>query len=181
MDLLEMHPMARKMEQANKALTALEQGMAVLQSNTKRSTETIGLLLEDLQTEIFKAENAASKTGAKDIYVNGVAPFQFQKEDNYVPLTGNRLSGTVKADNLEATSDLQAEHLDDEVEFYDTAMHSIDECSHYKDENMDSDLALLKQENERLRATINNPKALPQDGFGFSSTLSIDLGFDTSC
>ena len=39
---------------------------------------------------------------------------------------------------------------------------------------------LLKQENERLRATINNPKALLRKmGLVSSSTpLSMDLGFD---
>tara|TARA_R100001440_G_scaffold15579_1_gene26432 strand:+ start:766 stop:1107 length:342 start_codon:yes stop_codon:yes gene_type:complete len=49
-----------------------------------------------------------------------------------------------------------------------------------KMENMDSDLALLKQENERLRATINNPKMLLRKmGLVSTSTpLSMDLGFD---
>ena len=49
-----------------------------------------------------------------------------------------------------------------------------------KMENMDSDLALLKQENQRLRATINNPQALLRKmGLVTSSTpLSMDLGFD---
>ena len=73
MDLLKMHPMARKMEQANKAfLTALEQGDGSLAKQHLNEVQKLSdFLLEDLQTEIFKAENAASKTGAKDIYVSG--------------------------------------------------------------------------------------------------------------
>tara|TARA_E500000318_G_scaffold61030_1_gene56641 strand:+ start:257 stop:634 length:378 start_codon:yes stop_codon:yes gene_type:complete len=99
MDLLKMHPMARKMEQAQKAFaTALEQGDGNLAKQHLTEVQKLSdFLLEDLQTEIFKSENAATKTGAKDIYVNGVAPYTFQKEDNYVPLTGKRLSGTVQS------------------------------------------------------------------------------------
>ncbi len=57
MDLLKMHPMARKMEQANKAfLTALEQGDGSLAKQHLNEVQKLSdFLLEDLQTEIFKS------------------------------------------------------------------------------------------------------------------------------
>lgn len=98
MDLLKMHPMARKMEQAQKAFaTALEQGDGSLAKQHLTEVQKLSdFLLEDLQSEIFKA-NLTRTPGAKDLYVNGVAPYTFQKEQGRTELTGHRLSGTVSA------------------------------------------------------------------------------------
>jgi hypothetical protein len=99
MDLLKMHPMARKMEQAQKAFaTALKEGDGNLAKQHLTEVQKLSdFLLEDLQSEIFKAHNIARTPGAKDLYVGGVAPYTFQKDEGRTELTGHRLSGTVSA------------------------------------------------------------------------------------
>jgi hypothetical protein len=79
MDLLKMHPMARKMEQANKAfLSALESGDGQMAKQHLSEVQKLSdFLADDLQTEITKSD-VGSPTGPRDIYAGGVPVVKMQ-------------------------------------------------------------------------------------------------------
>ena len=96
MDLLKMHPMARKMEQAQKAfLSALESGDGNLAKQHLSEVQKLSdFLQDDLHSEITKSTNTI---GAKDIFVNGAPVLKFQEngDKRQDSLVGQRLNGTV--------------------------------------------------------------------------------------
>tara|TARA_R110002012_G_scaffold72338_2_gene184959 strand:- start:2733 stop:3086 length:354 start_codon:yes stop_codon:yes gene_type:complete len=94
MDLLKMHPMARKMEQAQKAfITALENGDGQMAKQQLTEVQKLSdFLAEDLQGEIAKSVGVSTPQGPRDIFAGGVPVMKMQTESNKNPaLQGQRL------------------------------------------------------------------------------------------
>ena len=72
MDLLKMHPMARKMEQAQKSfITALENGDGQMAKQHLSEVQKLSdFLADDLHTEIAKSD-VATPQGPRDIFAGG--------------------------------------------------------------------------------------------------------------
>jgi hypothetical protein len=73
MDLLKMHPMARKMEQAQKAfITALEDGDGQMAKQHLSEVQKLSdFLADDLHQEIAKSD-VVTPQGPRDIFAGGV-------------------------------------------------------------------------------------------------------------
>ena len=100
MDLLKMHPMARKMEQAQKAfLTALESGDGSLaKEHLSEVNKLSDFLLEDLNTEIAKSQDVLPNAqGPNDLFAGGVPVRKFVSEPETVTLEGTRLPGIISS------------------------------------------------------------------------------------
>jgi len=94
MDLLKMHPMARKMEQHQQAfLRALEDGDGSLAKQHLTEVQKLtDFLVEDLHNEIVKSEKQPTH-GALDIYAGGAAVMKFQNRERHAP-SGGHLVGS---------------------------------------------------------------------------------------
>jgi len=93
-----MHPMARKMEQAQRAfLTALESGDGSLaKEHLSEVSKLSDYLLEDLNTEIAKSQDALPNArGPNDIFAGGVPVRKFVQETETVPMEGLRVPGVI--------------------------------------------------------------------------------------
>jgi hypothetical protein len=98
LDLLKMHPMARKMEQAQRAfLTALESGDGnVAKEHLSEVSKLSDYLLEDLNLEIAKSQDALPNArGPNDIFAGGVPVRKFVQEPESVPMEGLRVPGVI--------------------------------------------------------------------------------------
>ena len=95
MDLLKMHPMARKMEQAQKAfISALESNDGDLAKQHLTEVQKLSdFLAEDLQGEITKSKIEKS-LGPNDIFAGGVPVSNFIKKQAPNSLRGERLGFT---------------------------------------------------------------------------------------
>ena len=95
MDLLKMHPMARKMEQAQKAfISALESNDGDLAKQHLTEVQKLSdFLAEDLQGEIAKSKVEKS-LGPNDIFAGGVPVSSFVKREAPNSLIGERLGFT---------------------------------------------------------------------------------------
>ena len=93
MDLLKMHPMARKMEQAQKAfITALEDGDGQMAKQHLSEVQKLSdFLADDLHTEIAKSD-VVTPQGPRDIFAGGVPVLKMQPQEASQPATeGQRL------------------------------------------------------------------------------------------
>jgi|TARA_R100000805_G_C3549605_1_gene61910 hypothetical protein len=92
MDLLKMHPMARKMELAQKAfLTALEDGDAQMAKQQLTEVQKLSdFLAGDLENEIAKSD-VVTPVGPRDIFAGGVPVMKFEEPSNVQIESGNRL------------------------------------------------------------------------------------------
>tara|TARA_R110002051_G_scaffold72015_1_gene130172 strand:+ start:4532 stop:4864 length:333 start_codon:yes stop_codon:yes gene_type:complete len=90
-----MHPMARKMEQAQKAfINALENGDGSLAKQHLTEVQKLSdFLADDLQGEITKGD-VVTPQGPKDIFAGGVPVMKFEEPKNEVILKGERLGFT---------------------------------------------------------------------------------------
>ena len=98
LDLLKMHPMARKMQQAQHAFqTALESGDGSLaKEHLSEVSKLSDYLLEDLNLEIAKAQDALPNArGPNDIFAGGVPVRKFVQEVETVPMEGPRIPGVI--------------------------------------------------------------------------------------
>jgi len=94
MDLLKMHPMARKMEQAQKAfISALESGDGQMAKQQLTEVQKLSdFLAEDLQGEIAKSSDVVTPQGPRDIFAGGVPVVKMQTKETVSPvLEGQRL------------------------------------------------------------------------------------------
>ena len=97
MDLIKMDPMARKMEEHQKAfITALTSGNANLAKQHLNEVRKVAdFLSEDLSAAITKSENCLTE-GPNDIYAGGAPVMKFENRPaSAQSLQGQRLSGTV--------------------------------------------------------------------------------------
>ncbi len=95
MDLIKMHPMARKLEQAQKGfLTALEGDNAeVAKQHLTEVQKLADFLADDLNTLIAKSETAQ---GINDIYAGGVPVMKFTEGRGRTgSIQGQRLPGSI--------------------------------------------------------------------------------------
>ena len=93
MDLLKMHPMARKMEQANKAfLDALESGDGQMAKQHLSEVQKLSdFLADDLHQEIAKSD-VVTPQGPRDIFAGGVPVLKMQPQEASKPVVeGQRL------------------------------------------------------------------------------------------
>jgi hypothetical protein len=93
MDLLKMHPMARKMEQAQKAfIDALETGDGQLAKQHLTEVQKLSdFLADDLVSEITKGD-VVTPQGPRDIFAGGVPVIKMEPEEQTNPiLEGQRL------------------------------------------------------------------------------------------
>ena len=93
MDLLKMHPMARKMEQAQKAfITALETGDGNLAKQHLTEVQKLSdFLADDLSGEIAKSD-IVTPQGPRDIFAGGVPVLKMQPQEVSQPsMEGQRL------------------------------------------------------------------------------------------
>jgi|TARA_R100000482_G_scaffold57976_1_gene21032 hypothetical protein len=99
MDLLKMHPMARKMEQHQKAfLSNLEDGDANLAKQHLSELQKLAdFLSEDLNGEIAKAENLKNGlVGPNDIFAGGVPVLKFtDSQGRKGGIEGRKLPGVI--------------------------------------------------------------------------------------
>ena len=81
MDLLKMHPMARKMEQAQKSfITALENGDGQMAKQHLSEVQKLSdFLADDLHQEITKSAVVAPQ-GPRDIFAGGVPVIKMQEQ-----------------------------------------------------------------------------------------------------
>ncbi len=81
MDLLKMHPMARKMEQAQKSfITALENGDGQMAKQHLSEVQKLSdFLADDLHQEITKSAVVAPQ-GPRDIFAGGVPVMKMQEQ-----------------------------------------------------------------------------------------------------
>ncbi len=95
MDLIKMHPMARKMEQAQKAfIDALESGDGSLAKQHLTEVQKLSdFLADDLQGEITKGD-VVTPTGPRDIFAGGVPVLKFEEPKTNAIAEGNRLGFT---------------------------------------------------------------------------------------
>ena len=94
MDLLKMHPMARKMEQAQKAfISALESGDGQMAKQQLTEVQKLSdFLAEDLQGEITKSSDVVTPQGPRDIFAGGVPVVKMKTKEAVNPvLEGQRL------------------------------------------------------------------------------------------
>jgi hypothetical protein len=94
MDLLKMHPMARKMEQAQKAfISALESGDGQMAKQQLTEVQKLSdFLAEDLQGEIAKSSDVVTPQGPRDIFAGGVPVVKMETKETVSPvLEGQRL------------------------------------------------------------------------------------------
>jgi hypothetical protein len=97
MDLLKMDPMARKMEEHQKAfLSALTNGDANLAKQHLNEVRKVAdYLSEDISAAIAKAESGLT-TGPNDIYAGGVPVLKFgNRPTSSQSLSGKRLPGSI--------------------------------------------------------------------------------------
>ena len=97
MDLLKMDPMARKMEEHQKAfLSALTSGDANLAKQHLNEVRKVAdYLSEDLSAAISKAESGLT-AGPNDIYAGGVPVIKFgNRPTSSQSLSGSRLPGSI--------------------------------------------------------------------------------------
>jgi len=95
MELIKMHPMARKLEQAQKGfLTALESDDAeVAKQHLTEVQKLADFLADDLNTVIAKSESAK---GVNDIYAGGVPVLKFTEGRGRAgSIQGQRLPGSI--------------------------------------------------------------------------------------
>jgi hypothetical protein len=93
MDLLKMHPMARKMEQANKAfLDALESGDGQMAKQHLSEVQKLSdFLADDLHQEIAKSD-VVTPQGPRDIFAGGVPVLKMSPQEASNPaVEGQRL------------------------------------------------------------------------------------------
>lgn len=93
MDLLKMHPMARKMEQAQKAfITALETGDGNLAKQHLTEVQKLSdFLADDLSGEIAKSD-IVTPQGPRDIFAGGVPVIKMEPQEASKPaIEGQRL------------------------------------------------------------------------------------------
>jgi hypothetical protein len=93
MDLLKMHPMARKMEQANKAfLDALESGDGRMAKQHLTEVQKLSdFLADDLHGEITKSD-VVTPQGPRDIFAGGVPVLKMDSQQATQPaLKGERI------------------------------------------------------------------------------------------
>lgn len=93
MDLLKMHPMARKMEQANKAfLDALESGDGQMAKQHLSEVQKLSdFLADDLHQEIAKSD-VVTPQGPRDIFAGGVPVLKMSPQEASQPaVEGQRL------------------------------------------------------------------------------------------
>ena len=92
MDLLKMHPMARKMEQAQKAfLEALENGDGRMAKQHLSEVQKLSdFLADDLDGEIAKSD-VVTPQGPRDMFAGGVPVMKFQEPSQQTVLKGERL------------------------------------------------------------------------------------------
>jgi len=92
MDLLKMHPMARKMEQANKAfLDALESGDGQMAKQHLSEVQKLSdFLADDLHQEIAKSD-VVTPQGPRDIFAGGVPVLKMQTPAEKASIQGSRL------------------------------------------------------------------------------------------
>ena len=97
MDLIKMHPMARKMEQAQKAfISALENGDGQMAKQQLTEVQKLSdFLAEDLQGEIAKSSDVVTPHGPRDILAGGVPVIKMEPQEAVNPvnpvLEGQRL------------------------------------------------------------------------------------------
>ncbi len=93
MDLLKMHPMARKMEQAQKSfITALENGDGQMAKQHLTEVQKLSdFLADDLHQEIAKSD-VVTPQGPRDMFAGGVPVIKMQPEEASKPvIEGQRL------------------------------------------------------------------------------------------
>jgi hypothetical protein len=92
MDLLKMHPMARKMEQAQKAfLTALEDGDGKMAKQHLSEVQKLSdFLADDLHQEIAKSD-VVTPQGPRDIFAGGVPVMKMQTPAENINIEGSRI------------------------------------------------------------------------------------------
>jgi hypothetical protein len=93
MDLLKMHPMARKMEQAQKAfISALETGDGNLAKQHLTEVQKLSdFLADDLNGEIAKSD-VVTPQGPRDIFAGGVPVVKMERKKQANPIIeGQRL------------------------------------------------------------------------------------------
>lgn len=90
MDLLKMHPMARKMEQAQKDfISALESGDGNLAKQYLSEVQKLSdFLADDLHQEIAKS-TVVNPQGPRDFYAGGVPVVKMEN-----PITKNHMDGS---------------------------------------------------------------------------------------
>tara|TARA_R100001377_G_C3172541_1_gene103609 strand:- start:518 stop:937 length:420 start_codon:yes stop_codon:yes gene_type:complete len=95
MDLIKMHPMARKMEQAQRAfIDALENGNGSLAKQHLTEVQKLSdFLADDLQGEITKGD-VVSPQGPQDMFAGGVPVMKFETPKTDTILKGDRLGFT---------------------------------------------------------------------------------------
>jgi len=97
MDLIKMDPMARKMEEHQKAfITALTSGNANLAKQHLNEVRKVAdFLSEDLSAAITKSENTLT-TGPNDTYAGGAPVMKFDNRPaSAQSLQGQRMTGTI--------------------------------------------------------------------------------------
>ena len=92
MDLLKMHPMARKMEQAQKAfITALEDGDGQMAKQHLSEVQKLSdFLADDLHQEIAKSD-VVTPQGPRDIFAGGVPVMKMEAPAEKANIEGSRL------------------------------------------------------------------------------------------
>lgn len=95
MDLIKMHPMARKMEQAQKAfIDALENGDGSLAKQHLTEVQKLSdFLAEDLQSEIAKSD-VVTPQGPRDIFAGGAPVLKFENVTKTMADNSSRLGFT---------------------------------------------------------------------------------------
>ena len=95
MDLIKMHPMARKMAQAQKAfIDALENGDGNLAKQHLTEVQKLSdFLADDLQNEITKSD-VVTPQGPRDIFAGGAPVLKFENVTKSMADNSNRLGFT---------------------------------------------------------------------------------------
>ena len=95
MVLIKMHPMARKMEQAQKAfIDALESGDGSLAKQHLTEVQKLSdFLADDLQNEITKSD-VVTPQGPRDIFAGGAPVLKFENVTKSMADNSNRLGFT---------------------------------------------------------------------------------------
>jgi len=91
-----MHPMARKMEQAQKAfIDALESGDGSLAKQHLTEVQKLSdFLAEDLRSEIAKSNDVVSPQGPSDIFAGGAPVLKFENVTKTMADNSSRLGFT---------------------------------------------------------------------------------------